>query len=117
MIPDAGWLTIRQFIEDLGYKAEIFVEDEGMVIEVQGGLHKQGVVVGLRDGKLILAYLKFTMIPPPKQIEPKIGTTIPEVNMNLETETIGLYSPDALKMVEQRLKKIIPAYTKRPYDA
>jgi hypothetical protein len=116
MIPDAGWQTIRQFIEDLGYKAEIKTKG-GTSIEVQGGLHEQGVVVGLGDGKLMLAYLKFTMIPPPKQVEPKIGTTMPEVNMNLETETIGLYSPDALKMVEQRLKKIIPAYTKRPYDA
>ena len=116
MIPDAGWQAIRQFIEDLGYKAEIKVKG-GTAIAVQGGIHEQGVVVGLRDGKLMLAYLKFTMIPPPKQVEPKIGIIVPEVNMKLETATVGLSSPDALKVLEQRLKKIIPAYTKRPYDA
>ena len=108
---DAGWETIRQFIEDQGYEAEIVAgDDKRPAINVRGGINGPGCTIGINDGHLGIFYLKQT-------ITPDHHGGMPEIGMAISSRKISLHAPNSLDELEESLKELFNGELKHRYTA
>jgi hypothetical protein len=108
---DAGWETIRQFIEDQGFEAEIVTgDDKRPAINVRGGLNGPGCTIGIVDGHLGIFYLEQTIVP-------ARDGGMAEIDLSLSSRKISLHAPDSLDTLAESLKELFEGELKHRYPA